>query len=347
MWNTQFVVALVMVALSMVVATVFDRRCRRVTEPRGLPGNGMPLLEAAFLAGGPARAVDTALVRMEREGRVVISRAQRVTVTDAAPRDAVETVLITAVGGRTGRDLSVLRASVLGNPDVQRIGDALAARGLLRRPAALKAAWRARRLVVLALVVTLVLGTAATVRWLSEPERDASTPPFFAFGALAVIAVVHLVVGRPPKARITPAGERQLQLMHGSSPWRPREVDRKHAALVGAFALDGPAALKNAADRPLRDAFGGAAPRPASLVKAGRSSSSGGAADTGGAAGAAWCGTAGSSCGSSGSSGHSGHSGGHSGGHSCGGSSHSCGSSSSCSSSSSCGSSCGGGGCGS
>ncbi|MFD7643620.1 TIGR04222 domain-containing membrane protein [Kitasatospora sp. NPDC059795] len=363
MWNTQFVVALALVASAVAVATVFNRRCRRVTEPKGLPGRGMLLLEAAYLAGGPARAVDTALVRMEREGRVVISRAHRVTVTDSEPRDAVESVLITAVGGRTGRDLSVLRTSVVGSPDVQRIGDPLAARGLLRRPTAIRAAWRARRLVVLALVVTLALGTAATLQWLSGPARDSSAPPFFPFGALAMIAALYLVIGRPPKAPITPAGLRQLRLVRGTTPWRPRDVSGEHAALVGAFALDGAAALTDE-EHLLREAFGGAVAWPVRLTKAGRRSV-GSLAGGSAAAGNAWCGAASYACGSSSnhSGGHSGgghsggghshscgsssggDSGGHSGGHSCGGSSHSCGSSSSCGSS---GSSCGGGGgCGS
>ncbi|MEV7216195.1 TIGR04222 domain-containing membrane protein [Kitasatospora cineracea] len=348
MWNFRFVLAFALVVCSIAVAAAFNRRSTRVTDPSGLPGRGLPLLEVAFLAGGPARAVDTALVRMEREGRVVVSRAHRVTVTADRSTDPVERVLITAVGGRAGRDLSVLRASVPGSPEVQRIGDGLAARGLLRHPGALKAAWRARRLVVLALVVTLVLGAVSTAQWLDSPGRDSTVPPFFPFGVLALFTLVSLVATRPAKRRITPAGLRQLQLVRGSTPWRPREVERAHAELVGAFALDGAAALRGADLRALREALGGGTAPAGRLVKSGRggrdSGTGSGSSDFAAGAGAGvWCGSSpSSSCGSSG--GHSGgsshHSCGGSSSHSCGGSSHSCGSSSSC------GSSCGGGGCG-
>ncbi|GLW52581.1 TIGR04222 domain-containing membrane protein [Kitasatospora phosalacinea] len=348
MWNFRFVLAFALVALSLAVAAAFNRRSRRVTDPQGLPGRGLPLLDVAFLAGGPARVVDTALVRMEREGRVVVSRARRVTVTSDRTSDPVERVLVTAVGGRAGRDLSVLRSSVVGSPEVQRIGDGLAARGLLRHPAALRAAWRARKLVVLALLVTLVLGVVSTVQWLDGPDRDSSAPPVFPYGVLVLFTVVSLVATRPAKSRITPAGRRQLQLVRGSTPWRPREVaagQAGHAELIGAFALDGTQALRGSEHRALREALTG----PYSATRPARSSRGSGADGTTGlatGAAAAWCGASpASSCGSSGGS-----SGGHgSSHHSCGGSSsHSCGgSSSSCGgSSSSCGSSCGGGGCG-
>ncbi|MFJ5233882.1 TIGR04222 domain-containing membrane protein [Kitasatospora sp. NPDC088391] len=365
MWNIPFVVALALVVLTVSATTVCNRRSRRVTAPQGLPGRGIPLLHAAFLAGGPRRVVDTVLVRMEREGRVVISRANRVTVTDTVPRDPVEGVLITAVGGRAGRDLEVLRAPVAGSPEVQGIGEALAARGLLRHPVALRAARRAWRVELLVPPALLVLGAVAVVQWLSGPRPASGFPPFALFVPLLILTLVHLIVGHPPRSRITPAGRRQLLLMRGSSPWRPAGVSPEHAVLVGAFALGGTAALTDQELWPLRDAMGGGRTAPVTLAKAGRSGRSrrsGGsdaATDSGYAAtGAAWCGAATASCGAStdhhGHHGHSGHSCGgssHSSSHSCGGSSHSCGGSShSCGSSSSCGgggSSCGGGGCGS
>ncbi|GAA2100421.1 hypothetical protein GCM10009759_33250 [Kitasatospora saccharophila] len=340
MWNFRFVLAFALIAFTVALSAVHNRRYRRVTDPQGLPGRGQPLLDVAFLAGGPARAVDTALVRMEREGRVVVSRARRVTVTDDRTSDPVERVLVTAVGGRAGRDLSVLRASVTGSPEVQRIGDGLAARGLMRHPTALRNARRARRLVLLALLVAIVLGTVSTVQWAGSADRDTTAPPFIPYFLLVLLTVIVLIATHLPKSRITPAGRRQLLLVRGSVPWRPREVAAEHAELVGAFALDGAAALRRSEHRALRDALTG----PDATTRSSRSSrssgSDGGAEYAAGAGAAAWCGTASSS------------SGGHSGGsshHSCGGSSsHSCGSSShSCGSSSSCGSSCGGGGCGS
>ncbi|WP_033212615.1 TIGR04222 domain-containing membrane protein [Kitasatospora phosalacinea] len=359
MWNHLFVLSAALVALALTAVSVFNRRSRRVTDPQGLPGRGQSLFEVAFLSGGPARVADTALVRMEREGRVVVSRARRVTVTADRTSDPVERVLVTAVGGRAGRDLSVLRACVMGSPEVQKIGDGLAARGLLRDPAALRAAWRARRLLVLALLTTLVLGAVSTSRWLNGPEWESTVPPFFPYGVLVLFTLVSLAATSPGKNRITPAGLRQLELVRGSVPWRPREVEAAHAELVGAFALDGVAALREPGHRALREAITG----PSASTRTGRSSGrSGWSTGTSrpeevaagyGAGAVLWCGTPASSCGSSGHSGS--HSGGHSGGshhscggssshHSCGGSSHSCGgSSSSCGGSSS---SCGGGGCG-
>ncbi|AUG80108.1 hypothetical protein CFP65_5404 [Kitasatospora sp. MMS16-BH015] len=362
MWYWEFVLAAVLVVCAGLGVSTTRHRLRHVPNPAGLPGRGLPLLDTAFLAGGPARVADTLIVRMERDGRLIVSRDRYATVTDGQPRDEIEAVLIGTAGPARRERLDLLRAKVMCSGHVQRIGDQLADRGLMRRPDLIHRVVAARWVLLASLFTTLGLGTVATVAWLGR-RGEAGTPPFFAFLGLLLLGLVWYASSRPGAARITPAGLRQLALMREGSPWRPSlaltgggvfaALAPEDAVELGKVALDGPTAL---ADLELRDAL--LAHAAAQSVRGGSKTLSSSGVDYG--TGAAWCGgvDGGASCGSSGSTdsgghhgGHHGHSGGshscgssgHSGGHSGGHSSHSCGGHSghSCGGHSSCGSSCG------
>ncbi|SDT50297.1 TIGR04222 domain-containing protein [Streptomyces sp. TLI_053] len=354
MWhNSYYVVPGLLLAATVLVAQQAKRAARRVSDPKGLPGRGIALLEAAFLAGGPGRVFDTALVRMHRRGHVVVSRSRLVTLTAAEPVDEVDGAIVDAIGASRSRDLDSLRVAVMRAPAVQAVGDALAARGLLRNPERLRRARTAHRTIWLALAVTAAFAVAAPLLASDEPGSDgpALWPPLL----LLVLGLVSLLVTRPPKGRVTPAGRRQLGLMDTGKPWQPHHgafVSGADAVLLGAVALGGLALLgpDGLGDAELHEAMLAAAgaDQSARAVAAGTGSSSGSSCATGPAV---WCGSSSDSSDSSGSSGSSGSGCGSSFG--CSGSSCSSGSSgSSCSSGSSgcgssSGSSCGGGGCGS
>ncbi|MFE7190718.1 TIGR04222 domain-containing membrane protein [Kitasatospora sp. NPDC057541] len=364
MWHdAYYLIPAAVLAATVLWASRARQAALRVPNPQGLPGRGLHLLHAAFLAGGPGRVFDTALVRMHRAGHVVVSRSRLVTVTADRPQDAVERAIVEAVGPSRSLDLDPLRLAVMRSPGVQAIGDELAGRGLLRNPVRLRRARTAHRSIWLAPLLTVAL-TALAYPLASHDGSGDDGPALWIPLLLLAVGLLSLLGTRPPKGRITPAGRRQLGLMDNGTPWRPRHGARNaDAALLGAIALGGLVAVEFA-DEELRQALLASAAADQTVGAAGwsaagspsassSSSSSSGSSSSGcGSSPAVWCGSSsdsnsGSSDSGSGSSGSS--CGGSSG---CGGSSSS---SSSCSSgssgcgsssSSSCGSSCGGG-CGS
>nr|WP_265737006.1 TIGR04222 domain-containing membrane protein [Mangrovactinospora gilvigrisea] len=84
----------------------------------------------AHRAGGPARVIDTAVVRLHLAGRITVTRTARVTVhhdTVAADSPALDAVLAAEARGRRSVSLAALRAAAADWPAV----DAL--RGVSRR----------------------------------------------------------------------------------------------------------------------------------------------------------------------------------------------------------------------
>ncbi|GAA3018875.1 TIGR04222 domain-containing membrane protein [Kitasatospora sp. NPDC057738] len=359
MWhNSYFVVPAVLLAAAALYAARTRQHIGRVRYAKGLPGRGLPLLDTAFLSGGPGRVFDTAVVRMHMSEQVVISRSGLVTLTGSKPYDAVDKAVQDAVGPTGSRQLGSLRHTVMRSAAVQEIGDRLADRGLLRRPERLRRARTARRLLWLALL--LVVASAVASLLLDDGTAGHDRPNLWVPGLLLFGGLTALLATAPVKGRITPAGQRQLSLMQGT-PWKPNAGMPPRlagGALLGALALGGLAAAgldnpeleaamltASAEEEAVRQAVAANASSSSSSSSSSASSasscSSGSSGSDGGSA--SWCGSSdsgssGSGCGSSscGSSSSS-----------CGSSSSSCGSSSSSScgssSSSSCGSSCGGG----
>ncbi|MFD6281745.1 TIGR04222 domain-containing membrane protein [Streptomyces sp. NPDC060209] len=315
------------------------------TRSAGLRGSGTAvyvhdLSEEAFLSGGPARVVDTALTRMHSDGRLAIGGPGIVAVQRDEARDAVERAVLQELAAAPNGALHTLRETVMRHPAVQEIGDGLAARGLLVAPGES----RARRAWALTLGVGCIVGfpvsIALTVAQYALHDGYTGIPfPFFlkVLPALVAGAWAGLATAAAAKARLTMAGRRaadsyRLANAHVTDP----------AHLV---ATQGLGALP---DPELQGQLVAAArQRPT-----GRSSSvpSGSPAAAAAFVPVLWCagvGPGGGSCGgSTGGGGDSGTGSTCSSGSSCGSSGSSCGSSggSSCSSGSSCG---GGSSCGS
>ncbi|MFE7591121.1 TIGR04222 domain-containing membrane protein [Kitasatospora sp. NPDC057512] len=361
MWhNSYFIVPAVLLAAAAIHAARTRQRISQVRYAKGLPGRGLPLLDTAFLSGGPGRVFDTALVRMHMSEQAVISRSGLVTLTGAKPYDAVDKAIQDAVGPTGSRQLGPLRRTVMRSAAVQEIGDRLADRGLMRRPERLRRARTARRLLWLALLPVVASAVAAPL--LDDGVAGHERPKLWIPVVLLIVGFVSLLATPRVKSRITPAGQRQLSLMQG--PWKPNAgVSPRLAggALLGALALGGLAAAglgepeleaaMLAASTDEEEAVRQAVAANGSATSSSSSSSSSSCSSGSDGGSAAWCGSSDSGSGSSGSSGSG------CGSSSCGSSSSSCGSSSSSScgssssscgssSSSSCGSSCGGG-CGS
>ncbi|MEU5776668.1 TIGR04222 domain-containing membrane protein [Streptomyces venezuelae] len=100
-------------------------------------------LEAAFLAGGPARVADTLIAGLHEDGRLVVAGPGVVGITRPVARDAAEQAVIDAHAAAPSGALHGLRIAVMRSLPVQETGEALARRGLLVRPGRQRK-WRVR-----------------------------------------------------------------------------------------------------------------------------------------------------------------------------------------------------------
>jgi hypothetical protein len=94
---------------------------------------GRDVYEVAYLAGGPARVIDTAVVTLMRSGRVRVHAAGQLIVTDPTRGHPVEAAVLDAIGPTGHRTVDTVRWRLEAD---QRIGDLarrLQQEGLLRR----------------------------------------------------------------------------------------------------------------------------------------------------------------------------------------------------------------------
>ncbi|MFD3723958.1 TIGR04222 domain-containing membrane protein [Streptomyces sp. NPDC058671] len=314
----------------------------RVVRTRRGPGGPVhDRYEVAFLTGGPARVVDTALAALQADGRLAVGGPGIVAVVRPVAHDPVERAVFQAHAAAPHGALHHLRLAVMRHPAVQEVGDALAARGLVVPPATRRTtAWwcAGLGLSVFVLVPVSVVLTAvgfAVTPGLSVPFVFSVLPALLACGLTA------LVCGAVSGRQVTSAGRNAL-FAYGRA--YGHLTDAGHlVALHGLRALPDPVLREQilAAARFYGPVRRGRRPSPQFVADWG-------AADASGAV-ALWC-AGNSSCGGGGGSGGSGScssgscsgggsgcggGGGGGGGSSCSGSS-----GSSCSSSSSGGSSC-------
>ena len=87
--------------------------------------------DAAFLSGGPNRVIDTALAVLLESGRIRARRSGELAVVDPTRRHEVEAAVLDAVGPNGGRTAAMVRLRAGADERVTRIGERLAAGGLL------------------------------------------------------------------------------------------------------------------------------------------------------------------------------------------------------------------------
>lgn len=345
---------------AVVLLIVMSRRARS--------GSGGPVhdrYEAAFLNGGPARVVDTALAALHADGRIAVGGPGIVQALRPTAQDPVERAVLQELAAAPHGALATLRLAVMRHPAVQETGDALAARGLISAPAARRRVIRWSVGLGIAAVAMVPVALVVTIAQFA----DGDMPVPFVLKVLPVIAgvlITSVVCGASASSRVSSAGRAAVGA-----------YGRQHAhlgdpgtlvALYGLRALPDPALREQLATAAR---FRGAPPFPrghrhTSASSSASSSSSddaaflpvmwcaaaaggdsgggggcgSGSSCSGGSGGGSSCSGGGSSCSSGGSSCSGGGSSCSGGGSSCSSSSSSSCSSSSCSSSSSsCGSS--------
>ncbi|MFF7245987.1 TIGR04222 domain-containing membrane protein [Embleya sp. NPDC008237] len=215
--------------------------------------------EYAFVSGGAARAADVCILRLIGTGCLHVSRDGQVvgarTPEPGAAADVPLRVLDEEYGGLPLRDL---RTRVAASPEIQRIGTALLAAGLVARPDT-----GPRRVPRWALFATIPLGVATAVAgFVTADDKAASALPWVGL-LLAVIGIQACVAGLLLLGvfgeRVVPTAPMMRRLI------RMRRDEAAVAALgadgVGAVALWG---LDRFPDPVVKEIFRRNAPAPGS-----------------------------------------------------------------------------------
>src|SRR5215207_2167007 len=93
----------------------------------------LDVYDIAYLAAGPDRVVDTALVALVETGRVRVQPPGQLAVAELARRHPVEAAVLDAVGTRGHRSVDVVRWRLADDDRVFAIGRRLVSAGLLSR----------------------------------------------------------------------------------------------------------------------------------------------------------------------------------------------------------------------
>lgn len=225
----------------------------------GAPGTPPPrdlsLYETAFLAGGPHRVADLALVSMHLRRRLLLAHTGWATVVDPVGRDEVERTVIRAIGPEGQSRIAPIRAAAAAADTVRGLADRLVAAGLAVPQGTRTTLESATRGVRGAAVLVVVLA-AVTALMPGQDTGDAG-PVAAWFGlplvlTLGCLAIAH-AESRPYSPWASPAGQRWLD----SLPAPAHGADRE---MLAAVAVRGVAAVR---DPRLRAALLGG--RPARL----------------------------------------------------------------------------------
>ncbi|MFF2525180.1 TIGR04222 domain-containing membrane protein [Streptomyces liangshanensis] len=332
----------VVIALAVVVSSVLLIRGVRRLRGRagGAPAQVHDVLEGAFLAGGPGRVVDAVIAGMQADGRLTVGGPGIVALRPGDARNDVERAVVQEHAAAPSGALHTLRRAVMRGAAVQRVGDALAARGLLVQPAAAGpyARWGLIQGVASFVAIPFSVVTVGVLSMDSEagggfPPALVSLPPL-----MIVSTFVGLVCASRAKRRLTAAGQAALKDfvlrdLASTDPARvvatrgpralPDEELRRHLGtaararpedhLLPAAVVVGTAATWCAGSAPGascgastdRSSHGGHHSHGGGCAASGGGCGGGGGSDSGGGSscGGSSCGGSGSSCGGGGGGG--------------------------------------------
>jgi hypothetical protein len=114
-----------------------------MTGPRTLAAD-YDVYEIAYLAGGPRRAMETALVALVVGGRVAVDRSNgHLTVADGRRRHPMEAAVLDAIGSRRQRTIATVRWRVETDERLTALRRRLESDGLLRPSAPTSRRYRA------------------------------------------------------------------------------------------------------------------------------------------------------------------------------------------------------------
>uniref|UniRef100_UPI001475F862 TIGR04222 domain-containing membrane protein n=1 Tax=Streptomyces lushanensis TaxID=1434255 RepID=UPI001475F862 len=197
----------VIVSCVLLITTVV--RLRR----RGPGGPVHEAMEAAFLGGGPGRVADAAIAGMHADGRLVVGGPGIVSVPHPIARNEVEQAVIQEHALAPNGALHTLRLAVMRGPAVQRVGDTLAARGLLVPPAEARGPgrWGGTQALICLIGLPVCFVLAIMVFVAGSVPGDGSPAGFSLLPTLFAGVVVGVVCSSLTGRRITTAGQRALR----------------------------------------------------------------------------------------------------------------------------------------
>ncbi|KOV23537.1 hypothetical protein ADK60_24125 [Streptomyces sp. XY431] len=214
--------------------------------PRPSEAVGIGLYETAYLAGGPDRVVELALVLMASRGRLHLAHTGWTTVVDPRGRSRLERAVIATVGPEGQCRTDDLRLAMAAHPTVLEIGSRLSLAGLatpatVRRHTVLvvRQVRQALLLSVVLLAVALVVGGLA--------DGDVLTPLAW-FSLPLVLTSGTLLMARvdvyPYTRWASPIGQEVLREVR--PPRQHGLTDDDERELLTAVAMNGPAVLPDA-----------------------------------------------------------------------------------------------------
>nr|WSW66115.1 TIGR04222 domain-containing membrane protein [Streptomyces sp. NBC_00995] len=207
--------ALSCVRLCLVAARLAPPRSR---EPRrAADGLELTLYETAFLAGGPHRVADLALVTMHLRRRLLLAHTGWATVVDPDGRDEVERTVIRAIGPQGQSPIPPVRAAAAAADAVRALADRLVVAGLALPDRAGTDVMSAVRAVRGATLLVAAMGTAALFTPGSAQGPDSSGAAVLVwFGLPLVLTLGSLAIARmevhPYSSWASPAGQRLLDV---------------------------------------------------------------------------------------------------------------------------------------
>ncbi|WP_329568418.1 TIGR04222 domain-containing membrane protein [Kitasatospora sp. NBC_01266] len=200
------------------------------------------LYETAYLAGGPERVVDLALVLMNSRGRLHLAHTGWTTVVDPHGRSRLERALISEIGPEGQCRTTELREALSEHPTVAEIGARLSLAGLATPAAIRESTLLAVRQVRQALLLSAVLLVAAMT--LTEPGHQQGAATLAWFSLPLILTTGTLLMARvdvhPYTRWAAPAGDEVLRELRR----RPRRSSGAGASdaerrLLTAVAIDG------------------------------------------------------------------------------------------------------------
>ncbi|MET8740714.1 TIGR04222 domain-containing membrane protein [Streptomyces sp. NPDC004728] len=215
-------------------------------------GHELTLYETAFLAGGPHRVVDLALVTMHLRRRLLLAHTGWATVVDPVGRDEMERTVIRATGPQGQSPIPPVRKAAATADAVRALADRLVAAGLALPGGAGTDVAAAVRAVRGAAVLVVAMGV---VTLLTPGQEHGPGGPVVSllvrFGLPLALTVGCLAIARmeihPYSSWASPAGQRLLAENEVPVAGADRDV-LAAIAVRGVRAVDDPA---------LRAALGG------------------------------------------------------------------------------------------
>ncbi|MFJ2865385.1 TIGR04222 domain-containing membrane protein [Kitasatospora sp. NPDC087314] len=207
---------------------------------------GIGLYETAYLAGGPGRVVELALVLMAGRGRLHLAHTGWTTVVDPKGRSRLERAIITTVGPDGQCRTDELRRAMAEHPTVLEIGARLSLAGLATPALIQRSTVLVVRQVRHALLLSLLLLAAALA--LSGFTGGDALAPLAWFSLPLVLTSGTLLMARvdvyPYTRWASPVGQEVLREVR---PARQRGLaDDEERELLTAVAMNGPAVLPDA-----------------------------------------------------------------------------------------------------